>query len=1018
MSAFPCPQGTRSPFSPPPLRDGNLTLPGIYEFHNQRNPNHTLFCWPTDEGTKSLSFSAANRGFNNVARLVTDSVGGPGDSPAVVAIIAVVDQVSYFALISGIIRAGHCAFPISHRNSAVAVADLLRKSNTKALLISNDKQTKDLVHAARDLLHLEEDEGHEVRLIEVPTLDAIFGGTLNDTHLLSLLDVKIIQRNSNALILHSSGSTSFPKPIFLSHGNLIEWGLQPYFGEVDVAGHVLSIHALPLFHAMGIISKCLALTTGVTLSTFKPTSPPQIPTSEIVFKSARSTSSDLLICVPTFLEEWSLDRAKVAELRQMDAIIFGGASLSQSTGDQLHQQGVKLFPIYGATELGGVTQAFLTKPPDAGWEYFKLSPHTSPELVQQEGDEDLFRLFFKASPTHHPAILDCERDGVPVYDTKDILVRHPMEKNLFKIHGRADDQITHPTGEKTNPVPIEALINRHPGVASAVTPPNGQVEGRPPQILIESIWPHIEEANRSSPAHSRIFREMVMVSKSDKPFLYTAKGTPRRQVVIDLYEKEINALYTATSDAHTANPPTTNLGALESCTQIARGIVKQALGASGARLGDADDIFQSGCDSLQAIWIRNELTAILVRSGEDTPAIKSAAANFVYAHPTIASLATYMHGQYTRSLSSGSPKEDDAALAAMHALVSKYSESFRYHRPSAYEPLKECVLLTGSTGALGSYLLESLLLKPEISRIYAINRNHARGGISSRERQMKAFTERGIDSAFLDLNKVVFLDGDLESDRCGVDPDVWEQMKREVTSIMHTDYPGKLAAEGPITDPKVAAGSGYSESKWVAEQVLRRAAEATSFRPVIVRIGQLSGGRNGCWNPSEWFPIIVRSGETMRCLPRSAGMVSWLPVHSAASALTEIRECSEPFLHFVHPAPIPWNDMVELLAEALSIPQVSYGEWLAKLEALASDLSLSDLNSNPALKLLPFYKSVQGLSLPEDAEAFGSPSLSSEKAAALARSLHPPVLQPLDRKDVAAWVGYWKGGKRPRSTWL
>jgi acyl-coenzyme A synthetase/AMP-(fatty) acid ligase len=39
--------------------------------------------------------------------------------------------------------------------------------------------------------------------------------------------VKIIQRNSNALILHSSGSTSFPKPIFLSHGNLIEWGLQP-----------------------------------------------------------------------------------------------------------------------------------------------------------------------------------------------------------------------------------------------------------------------------------------------------------------------------------------------------------------------------------------------------------------------------------------------------------------------------------------------------------------------------------------------------------------------------------------------------------------------------------------------------------------------------------------------------------------------------------------------------------------------------------------------------------------------
>ena len=189
--------------------------------------------------------------------------------------------------------------------------------------------------------------------------------------------------------------------------------------------------------------------------------------------------------------------------------------------------------------------------------------------------------------------------------------------------------------------------------------------------------------------------------------------------------------------------------------------------------------------SLQAIWIRNELTAMLIQSGVNTPAIKSPAANFVYGHPTIASLATYMHGQYTYSPPSGSPSEDDAALAAMHALASKYSQSFRDHNPSGHKPLKECILLTGSTGALGSYLLESLLLKPEISKIYAINRNDARSGISSGERQMKAFKERGIDSAFLDLSKVIFLEGNLERDRCGLEADIWEQMRREVTSIMH-----------------------------------------------------------------------------------------------------------------------------------------------------------------------------------------------------------------------------------------
>ena len=54
--------------------------------------------------------------------------------------------------------------------------------------------------------------------------------------------------------------------------------------------------------------------------------------------------------------------------------------------------------------------------------------------------------------------------------------------------------------------------------------------------------------------------------------------------------------------------------------------------------------------------------------------------------------------------------------------------------------------------------------------------------------------------------------------------------------------------------PNVAIGSGYTESKWVAERLLEIAAERKLVQSVVVRIGQLSGGKNGAWKVSEWRP--------------------------------------------------------------------------------------------------------------------------------------------------------------------
>jgi len=78
--------------------------------------------------------------------------------------------------------------------------------------------------------------------------------------------------------------------------------------------------------------------------------------------------------------------------------------------------------------------------------------------------------------------------------------------------------------------------------------------------------------------------------------------------------------------------------------------------------------------------------------------------------------------------------------------------------------------------------------------------------------------------------------------------------------------------EEVLSNQEVAVGTGYSESKWVAERILDAAAERTALRPVVVRLGQVCGDGNGAWNEKEWFPSLIKSALTLGCLPSLDGV--------------------------------------------------------------------------------------------------------------------------------------------------
>ena len=117
-------------------------------------------------------------------------------------------------------------------------------------------------------------------------------------------------------------------------------------------------------------------------------------------------------------------------------------------------------------------------------------------------------------------------------------------------------------------------------------------------------------------------------------------------------------------------------------------------------------------------------------------------------------------------------------LQEMADLISEFSVDFPKHRPSIAQspPPGEVVLLTGSTGGLGSQLLSHLVSLPSVSHVYALNRRAGDGLKSLRERQVEALASRGLDIGIVGSPKVTLVEGDTAARDFGIDHSLYEEV--------------------------------------------------------------------------------------------------------------------------------------------------------------------------------------------------------------------------------------------------
>lgn len=583
----------------------------------------------------------------------------------------------------------------------------------------------------------------------------------------------------------------------------------------------------------------------------------------------------------------------------------------------------------------------------------------------------------------------------------------------------------------------------------------------------ELIWTAVQVANTEAPSHSQIVPELVKVLPFGTKFIVADKGSLIRSRAEKAFEREIDELYQAYELGTFTKVPKVVLADVASSIDITAQVVSEVTGHPASSLKSAllkRDLTGLGLDSLKANRIRNQLQQRVQLAAGLPP-------NLVFEHPTIEELArcllNYSQGNALNRIQK-EQAETDATLALLKKLEDQVQARDAKVALNAPVSGKHTVVLTGSTGSLGAHILQQLAMLDTVKSIICLNR--AENDDDAKRRTEKSLRARDLGS----LDELVTLSGTdivcfsavLEDPKLGLQPEAWALVSSKVTCVIHNGWPVNfnmsvqsfagpllgsvalinMAAQTPAThkprfifassvsatfgapgaryeedfssDPNDTAKMGYARSKWIVERLCDYAQHhvGNGFEAAVARIGQMVGDRrSGIWNETEAMPLLIKSAQTVGCLPGLTEPVFWQPVDDAGFIIAHLVQPDRlnGVLHVVNPAPTPFSQILEYLAapENLgdSFEVVPPSEWVRRLSE-----SDQDPKRNPTIKLLDFYRESYGgeRNAAADSASLSEKPWSTERLQQVFQDLGlekdlEAMLVPVDaqlvRRIVAAW---------------
>ncbi|KAI1767436.1 acetyl-CoA synthetase-like protein [Hypoxylon sp. FL1150] len=831
--------------------------------------------------------------------------------------------------------------------------------------------------------------------------------------------------------LHTSGTSGHPKPIWWTHAHY-ECLFSPLYKDVLPPGaHVdrptcstLADHDVVIVgsqsHAGAMYLTMVSLVTDMTAILLHPDLP-IIP--ETITAVVKQTHANSLICPPVPIENMLNYAPGLEMLSRLKHVGYVGGPINPVLGAQIAKVTPHLYSFIGSTE-----GALLHMDYSATSENWDALRFVDVGQRMEEVFPGLYELVFPRTEAIQKlysfwlSYPDLEGE----YRTKDLFAPVPGQKGWWRFRGRTDNWVAMANGYKMDPSDFEAVVSSHPDVRGVIVGGSHRFrlcllvelqDGKVPateketHAALEELWPKIHEANQTSPKFGQIPRELVMFTSRGKPFLRAVKGTVQRQLTLQAYEDEVDALYDRVESGVLVNDldPIASVTA-EGLTPVLTQLFQQALDVPDVR--EDTDVFARGLDSNGVTITISRLKAALRNYGIPEDELHGLNIGFMYSATTAATIAVKLSAYLLGDSANGV----EALDGGVGDILEKYLSSATNPR------VPQSVLLTGTTGSLGTYLLSALQALPstQVRRIFCLNR-----APDASSKQAAALKSRGLPPAQESSGRVVFLTvPDFSAPRLGLKPGDYELLLDETTEIIHNAWPvnfllplksfepsvaglthllalaragrrqpglffvssisaamgaARAVPEAVLEDPsRLVLKQGYARSKYVGERLLDAYARATGRKAAVLRVGQVAGpvALGGQWNRWEWFPSLVRSSKFLGALPQTLGTssrVEWVPVDELSKMILEVvddvnssskdrgnKGGGAHVYNLVNPTPVDFSSLLPALQPAVAPSAIPFADWIERLEHSTHDRAARKVaaEDNPAVKLLDFYRSL------------------------------------------------------------
>ncbi|MEU7425625.1 amino acid adenylation domain-containing protein [Streptomyces sp. NPDC040750] len=784
-----------------------------------------------------------------------------------------------------------------------------------------------------------------------------------------------------AYVIYTSGSTGTPKGVQVSHATVARMfaamtATPAYdFGEHDV---------WPMLHSyafdVSVVEMWGAWLHGGRLVVV-PVETARDP--EAYYALVREEGVTVLNQTPSaFVHFAAVDARHRPEELPLRSVVFGGEALESGTlaswFERHGDRSPRLVNMYGITETIHVTIREMTAEdvrlnrrspigrPMPDMELYALDELLQPVPIGVTGElyvggPGLARCYFgdprKTADRFVPHPFT-DRPGERLYRSGDLA--RLTARGEFEYVGRADHQVKI-RGYRIETGEVEAALLDHADVHAAVVQPQPGGDGELRLYGYVTLEPGA--AVGDSP------EESAAVLRAHLADRLPAYMVPTAVVVLDALPLTVNGkvdrkrlpvpepVRTATRTAFTAPRTPTE--------ERVAGVWRELLGLDA--VGAHDNFFDLGGHSLLA-------TRLVFRLREEFAT--ELPLRVLFAEPTVAGVATVLD-------EAGGPA-GGPALAPVEAMRAdiRLDDGIAGFPAPARPGGDRDILLTGATGFLGAFLLDELL-RATHATVHCLVR--ADDDTSARRRLEKVLSGYGLADPAR-AHRVRAFAGDLAAPRLGLPDPAWRALADRIDAVYHAGAAvnlvlpyeelraatvdgtrevlrlatasgraavhhvstvgvfagppadGAALGESAVAGPPELLRQGYTQSKWVAEQLVALARERGV--PVTVhRPGRISGHTvtGACQSDDLLWRVVkgcVQAGAAPAGLSAEADLV---PVDHVARAIVAVARRPEALggvHHQVNTAPVPLGRLLDHVRDfGWPLAEIPLADWVERIKS-------------------------------------------------------------------------------------